>query len=111
IALRIAWPCSSTGTNVSRWIARHSAATRLEPTCRETSRSALHSPVHQSSARCSYHDGAGVSSSYVARPSATSFPCRSQAIALHAVVLLSTPITRSCCALKKYPLELTYLNI
>ena len=69
------------------------AATLAGSTCRNSSRSASHAERHQSSGFCSYRLCAGFRRGIGLRPSPATVPSGLQAIALVAVVLLSSPIT------------------
>ncbi len=90
---RISRPSASRKPTVSRWFEMASASTSPRSTCRPRSRIASASACHQSSGLCSNQPGTGVAIGTGARPSPTSPPSRSQAMALVAVVLLSMPRT------------------
>src|SRR5262245_33279690 len=80
---------------VSRWLEMASAAMRDAATLRVSWLRADAADSHHSSGCCSKAPGAGVDMGTGARPSATAWPSRVQATALVAVVLLSSPTTRS----------------
>jgi hypothetical protein len=95
MAGRMLRSAASRKPTVSRWLETASAAMRAGATFAVSWERAVAADSHHCAGSCSKAPGAGVDTGTGARPSATARPSRVQATALVAVVLLSSPTTRS----------------